>query len=160
VKTGVSQNQIAEVVMNLPRLFDQPLGLWENDPFFNRFFGEPRLRDVESSGTYLPACDLSETDKEYSLAMDLPGIKKEDIHISLSDGLLSVEAETSKTSEEKKGGKVIRRERQYGKFMRQFHLGDEVKDNEVHAKFKDGVLTLNVPKHEQQKLEARDISID
>jgi len=146
--------------MSLPGLFDQPLGRWGNDPFFNRFFGEPGLRNIEAEGTYLPACDLTETDKEYALAMDLPGIKKQDIHISLSNGLLSVEAESTKSSEEKKGGKMIRRERQYGKFIRQFYLGDDVKDNEVHAKFKHGVLTLNVPKNEQKKLKARDIAID
>jgi len=146
--------------MNLPSLFDQPLGLWEDDPFFSRFFSRRGLRNIESEGTYLPACDLTETDKEYALSMDLPGIKKDDIHISLSNGLLSVEAASTESSEEKKGGKIIRRERQYGKFVRQFHLGDNVKDHEVHAKFKDGVLTLNVPKHEQQKLEARDIAID
>lgn len=113
------------------------------DNFFGRSSGGfPAFAD---EGFNMPATDISENESEYSISAELPGIKKEDIDISLHDGVLSIEA-SSKSEHEEKGDKQIRSERRYGKFVRRFTLGDNVDETSVNAKFEDGVLKLVVKK--------------
>lgn len=98
----------------------------------------------------MPATDISESDTEYSISAELPGIKKEDIEVSLHDGVLSIVA-SSKSEHEEKGDKQIRSERRYGKFVRRFTLGDNVEESSVNARFEDGVLKLAVKKTPPQE---------
>ena len=76
----------------------------------------------------------------------LPAIKKENIKVSLADGYLTVSVNYSENNEEKKDGKYLRRERQYGSYSRTYYVGDQIKEDGIHAKLEDGVLTLNLVK--------------
>ncbi|HAG94168.1 MAG: heat-shock protein Hsp20 [Pseudomonadales bacterium] len=118
------------------------------DNFFGRSSGGfPAFADEAFN---MPATDISENESEYSISAELPGIRKEDIDVSLHDGVLSIEAH-SKSEHEEKGDKQIRSERRYGKFVRRFTLGDHVDDGAVQATFENGVLKLIVKKSAPQE---------
>ena len=96
--------------------------------------------------------DIREKENSYELAVDLPGFKKDEISIDLSNGYLTIEAAKGlDKDEEDKKGRYIRRERYTGSMSRSFYVGD-VKPEEVSAKFENGILTLDVPKAGQKKL--------
>lgn len=96
--------------------------------------------------------DIKEKEDSYELAVDLPGFKKDEISIDLSNGYLTIEAAKGlDKDEEDKKGRYIRRERYAGSMSRSFYVGD-VKPEEVCAKFEDGILKLDVPKAGQRKL--------
>ena len=88
-------------------------------------------------------CDIYEKDGKYHIEMDVPGFDKKDINIESDKGYLTIKAE-HKMDNEDKGKKYIRRERSYGKFTREFYLGDIDSEN-IHAEFNNGVLKLEVP---------------
>ena len=95
--------------------------------------------------------DIKDTDTGYELTMNMPGAKKEDVKAELKDGYLTVQVTTSRSSDEKdKDGKYIRRERYSGSCSRSFYVGDEVKQEDIKAKFEDGTLKLFVPKKEER----------
>lgn len=96
--------------------------------------------------------DITEKDGKYVMETDLPGFSKEDIKVSLKDGNLTVSAEHHGDSDEKdKDGRVIRRERYSGSYSRTFYVGEKVKESDIHAGFKNGKLTLEIPKEDDQK---------
>jgi HSP20 family protein len=127
----------------------------------DRFFNDSRPQRVESrSDTFFtPRVDIKEAENHYEITAELPGVDKEDIHVHVKDGLLTLEAKTVKEEEEKKQGKVIRQERRYGKFMRSFSLGTEVQESDIKASFKDGVLSLEAPKVAEKVAERRRIAV-
>ncbi|MDP2155818.1 MAG: Hsp20/alpha crystallin family protein [Sulfuricella sp.] len=90
--------------------------------------------------------DLKEDDKAYHVHAEIPGVKKEDIHVTIEGNQVSISAETKKEKEEKEGEKVLRSERYYGKVYRSFTLGHEVDDAKATAKYNEGVLELTLPK--------------
>ena len=95
--------------------------------------------------------DVRESDGEYQIEMDLPGFAKEDVNASLKDGYLTISAEHRQENEEKDDeNKFIRRERYQGTCRRSFYVGSQITEEDIKAKFKDGVLTLLVPKKEKQ----------
>lgn len=112
------------------------------DDLFRGFFRPVRM-DRE-----LPQfkMDVKEDDKAYTVHADLPGVKKEDIHITIEGNTVSVSAETRSESEQKEGEKVLKRERSYGKVTRSFSLATEVDEATASAKYNDGVLELVLPK--------------
>ena len=115
------------------------------------FFGEHRSNSFST--------DIKEKDSEYVLEADLPGFRKEDINIDVSDGCLTINAERHSEHEEKdKKGSYVRCERAYGKFSRSFDTTGIDADH-IQASFKDGVLTLNLPKLIEQKPESRRLEI-
>ncbi len=107
--------------------------------------------------------DVKESDKGFTLDIDLPGYKKEDISAELKDGYITVSAKTSDEHEEKEeDGTYIRRERTFGSCSRSFYVGEEIEESEIKAKFEDGILKLFVPKKEvePQVEERKYISIE
>ena len=107
--------------------------------------------------------DIKENDKGFTLSIDLPGYKKEDITAEIKDGYLSVSAKTSEEHEEKDDeGVYIKRERTFGSCSRSFYIGEEIEETEVKAKFEDGILKVFVPKKEvaPQVEERKYISIE
>lgn len=133
-----------------------------DDDFFrtvDRFFNTPFFnRNVEhvSDETWRPAVDVSEDKDHFHITAELPGLSKDDLRVNVEDGLLSIEGE--RNFEEKQEGKDYHRvERRYGKFYRAFRLPKTVDANKINAKFKDGVLHLDIPKAEDAK--PRQISI-
>lgn len=124
-------------------------GLDAFSQLLDNFFGRGQPPSLSDAGFNMPATDISENDEAYTISAELPGIKKEDIQVSLHDGVLSIEAE-SKSEHEEKGEKQIRTERRYGKFVRRFTLGPNIDEQGVQARFEDGILKLTVPKTQAQ----------
>lgn len=95
--------------------------------------------------------DVKENDNGYELDIDLPGYKKENVTAELKDGYLMIRAENKSDKEEKnEDGKYIRRERYYGSCSRSFYVGDDVTQEDIKAKFEDGILKISVPKKEEK----------
>ncbi len=121
------------------------------DDVFDDFFGSSFVPTTHSGVTASMKADITETDKGYRIDMDLPGYAKDDVQAELKDGYMTITAEHNTQNEEKNTeGKVIRRERYQGICRRSFYVGDEVTEQDIKAKFKDGVLTLEVPKKEKK----------
>jgi HSP20 family protein len=128
-----------------------------DDTFLNDFF---RPLANRSNGDKAPAIDVHETDDTYKVSVDMPGVKKEDIQISLDNGVLTVKGETRKEEKEEKDGKLIRQERHVGKFIRQLSVGADVDAAAVKAAFEDGVLAITLPKKPAEAEKGINISID
>jgi HSP20 family protein len=90
--------------------------------------------------------DVKEDDKAYTVRADIPGVKKDDIQVDVEGNVISLRAEAKQEKEEKKGEKVIYSERSYGMASRSFSLPTEVDEKGAKAEYKDGVLTLTLPK--------------
>lgn len=99
---------------------------------------------------WTPSSDISEDEKEYLIRMDIPGMKKEDIKINFLDGRITITGERQMEEKEEKKD-YIRRERYRGSFYRSFTLPEKIKEEDIQANFKDGVLKLVVPKAEVVK---------
>lgn len=127
-----------------------PFNLIGSDPFgdidelFKGFFVRPAL--LEGQPKMQIKMDVKEDDKAYTVHADIPGVKKEDIQVSIDGNQVSISAETKSEKEEKKGEKVLRAERYYGKVERSFTLPHEVDETQAQAKYTDGVLQLTLPK--------------
>jgi len=136
-------------------------GLFNNslDDVFEGLFRphSPNPGDV-TGGSLVPAIDLHENDSSYTVRAEIPGVKKEDIDVTVHDGVLTINAETRYENEEKEDGRVIRQERRYGKYVRSIRLGKDVNESHVKASYKEGVLELVLPKVEEVK--PKKISID
>ena len=136
----------------LPSIFGEDLF----DDFFNDPFGMMNVSEGRSPlygkhAKNLMKTDIREKEDGYELAVDLPGFKKDEISIDLSNGYLTIQAAKGlDKDEEDKKGRYIRRERYAGSMSRSFYVGD-VKPEEVSAKFENGILTLDVPKAGQKK---------
>jgi HSP20 family protein len=125
---------------NLARL--DPFG--DIDDLFKGFFVRPVL--FEGQPQMQIKMDLKEDDKAYTVHADIPGVRKEDIHVSIEGNQVSISAETRVEKEEKKGEKVLRSERYVGKVARSFTLAHDVDEASAQAKYSDGVLELTLPK--------------
>lgn len=127
-----------------------PFSLARFDPFadfddlFRGFFVRPVL--FEGQPQMEIKLDLKEDDKSYTVHADIPGVKKEDIHVSIDGNRVSISAESRMEKEEKEGEKVLRSERYCGKVARSFTLAHEVDEAGAKAKYSDGVLELTLPK--------------
>ena len=128
-------------MMMIPRrrnefdLFDEMF----NDPFFTR--GENKLMKT----------DIKEKKDKYLIDIDLPGYEKENIKIEIQEGYLTIHAKVNKEEDEKEKGKFVRKERYMGECSRSFYVGDNIKEEDIKAKFRNGTLTLEIPKKEEKK---------
>ena len=107
---------------------------------------------------WTPSVDISETEAEYVVKAELPEVKKEDVKVTVEDGILTLQGERRHEKEEK-GKRVHRIERAYGSFVRSFTIPDYVDDAKVSAEFKDGVLSLRLPKSEKAKPKAIEVKV-
>ena len=152
--------------MLLPGVFNDTLF----DDLFDNMFGPERaprqMRPMERIGfpmNGLMKTDVKETDGAYELAMDLPGYGKNEVKAELKNGYLIIHASKEQKEDEKdKEGKYIRRERYYGSCSRSFYVGKDVTENDIKAKFDNGILRITVPKKEAKPEieEKKYISID
>ena len=128
--------------------------------FSNRFgFGNGDDVDKEyENAVWSPLSDIYEDKENYVLTLDLPGIKKDNVKISYVDGQLNISGER-KQEKESKDGTYHRVERSYGKYFRSFSLPKEIKNDKIDAEFKDGQLTITVPKAEEVKPKEIDIKV-
>lgn len=112
--------------------------------FFKGFGMRPLMREFEHEPQM--KMDVSEAEGSYLIKAEIPGVNKNDIHISVDGSLVSISAEVKKDKEEKKGENVIRSERYYGKVSRSFTLANEVDSDKVEAKYANGLLEVTLPK--------------
>lgn len=114
---------------------------------FDDVFGVPMF-----SNDRIMRTDVEESEDHYTLKMDLPGYQKEDVSVSLNRGNLTISAKRNTSKDEKDDrGNILRQERFTGNCSRTFSVSTAVKDTDIHASFKDGILTVTVPKVEQKK---------
>jgi len=119
----------------------------------------PRLSgDGESAAEWSPTVDISETDAEYLLKAQLPAVRKEDVHITFADGMLTISGERKQEKEEK-GEKFHRIESLHGAFSRSFALPDAIEASSIRAEGKDGVITVHVPKSKTEPRKLTEIKI-
>lgn len=98
--------------------------------------------------------DIKETDDSYELKIEMPGYRKEDVKAQLKDGYLTISAETDNSSEEKnEEGKYIRRERYTGAVSRSFFVGKDLTEEDIRARFENGILHIALPKEAPKKIE-------
>ncbi len=126
----------------------------------NQVFGQPALRPDETPvfADWTPSMDVEETDAEYLVKTDLPDLKKEDVKVSIQDGVLSLEGERKQEKEEKTK-KYHRVERAYGTFVRRLSVPSDVDQQKVQAEFKDGVLVVHMPKSALAKPRSIDVTV-
>jgi len=117
------------------------------DDLFKGFLVRP-LAYENGRGDVLPRAkvDVAEKNGAYLVTADLPGVKKEDIHVNIDGALITLEAEVKREKEASKDERVLHSERVYGKVVRSFTLPQDVDESKAEAKFRDGVLELTLPK--------------
>ena len=130
----------------MDRVFDRLARGFSGVPSIRRALDwEPEFRWSSMLEVQIPAVDIAETDKAFRITAELPGMKKEDVDISVSQGRLTIKGEKREEREEKEKGYYLS-ERRYGTFQRSFQLPSQADADRIEAKFDNGVLTLTVPK--------------
>lgn len=132
----------------------------------NRIFGRSELarrageagKDAMTVFDWAPSVDVIETPEEYQIKAELPEVKKEDVKVSVQNGVLRIEGERKQEKEEK-GKKFHRVERSYGSFLRTFTLPENIDDGKTSAEFKDGVLNVRMPKSAEAKPKSVQIKV-
>lgn len=128
----------------------------------NRVFSRPTLRNTGKENLtvadWMPTVDISETESEYLIKAELPEVSKEDVKVTVENGVLTLQGERRQEKEEK-GRRFHRVERSYGSFVRSFTLPESVDEGGVKAEYKDGVLALHLPKSEKVKPKAIDVKV-
>lgn|SRR5690554_5272753 len=132
---------------------------------YNRYFGLPAThneregKDLLRRSDWAPAVDIRESKEAFLIDAELPGMRKEDVKVTVHDGVLTIQGERKQESESS-DSKHHRVERVYGSFMRRFTLPDNVDANNINARFQDGVLSLTLKKVEPAERKAIEINVD
>ncbi len=127
------------------------------EDMINSFFGNDFLVPTKVFGNNF-LVELKETDTEYTITADLPGVDKENINLSYDNGYLTIGAKRENVVEDKKEN-YVRQERSYGEFRRCFYMNN-IDDSAIEAKFNNGVLSIKVPKLQEEKKSGRQIDIN
>ena len=136
-------------------LFPNLLQRTMNDDFFDDFFSTPSWSTFSSACTNSANAmktDIQEFDDRYQLELELPGYRKEDVKAQLKDGYLTISASRSSNQDTKdENGSYLRRERYYGASSRSFYVGDKMTEEDIKARFENGILHVEIPKKEETK---------
>ncbi len=129
----------------------------------NRIFGRARPHDESAQemlamADWTPSVDISETDLAYLVKAEIPGVRKEDVKVTIQDGLLGIQGERKQEKDEK-GKNFHRIERLYGSFARSFRMPADADENSVKAEFKDGMLNISMDKLEKAKSKQINVSV-
>ncbi len=119
-----------------------------NFDLFDDMFGDPFFTKHENK---IMKTDIKERKHSYVIDVDLPGFDKKDIKIDVTDGYLTINAKVSSEDKEDKHEKYVRRERYFGECSRSFYVGENVESENIKASFKNGILSLEIPKVEEQE---------
>ena len=138
----------------LPAVFgENMMDLFDDfDRDFFRGFGRPERMLYGKNAARMMKTDVKETEDGYELAVDLPGMKKEEIHLDLQNGYLTISTEKNMENKDEKHGKLLRQERYTGTMQRSFYVGENITEEDVKAKYEDGVLRVDLPKKEARKV--------
>ena len=149
--------------MMMPSIFGENLfDDFMNFPFERDFWGRRNPLYGKNEQNIMKT-DVRETDSSYELDIDLPGFKKDEVTAKLENGYLTISASKglNKDEKDKESGKYIRRERYAGAVSRSFYVGEHIRQEDIHAKFEDGILKLTVPKKDAKQVdEQKYISIE
>lgn len=142
--------------MLMPSIFGENLfDDWMNEAFNDSFFTRRNPLYGKNSKNLMKT-DVRETENSYELDIDLPGFKKDEINVQLDNGYLTISAAKGLDKDEQdKKGKYIRKERYAGAMQRSFYVGDVVAQEDVKAKFEDGILRLSIPKKDAKAVETK-----
>lgn len=146
--------------MNLVK-WDPFVELEDVSKHLNRIFGRTPARvepdrEMLTMADWTPTVDITETDTTYVIKGEIPGVNKEDVKVTIEDGMITMRGERKQEKEEK-DKKFHRIERSYGSFMRSFRVPDNVDENAVKAEFKNGMINVTMPKSGKSK--ARSINV-
>lgn len=122
-----------------------------------RITGQDREENLVTTD-WVPSVDITEDEKEYLIKADLPEMKKEDVHVTFEDGVLTITGER-KVEKEEKNRKFHRIEREHGRFVRSFTLPENADATKIAAEFKEGVLVLRLPKNEKAHPKVLEVKI-
>jgi HSP20 family protein len=123
----------------------------EIEKVFDEFFGAPLFEGKQYS--FSPSLDIYEDEKSITIKVDVPGMTQKDISVEIQDNVLTIKGETNQ-----KSAYII--ERRYGKFVRRISLPENIEADKTKAKIKDGVLTITIPKKEEEKKKVLNISVE
>ena len=151
--------------MLMPSLFNDNFDLFDRlyeDPWFG--FNDREFKNMEKKlyghrAKNVMSTDIKETDKDYEMQVDLPGFSKDEVTVQLDNGYLTISAakgfdnNKAENEEEAQKGNYIRRERYAGSCQRSFYVGEALRNEDIKARFEHGILTLNIPKKEPEKIE-------
>ena len=143
--------------MLMPSIFGENLfdDDWMDFPFDRDFWGRKNPLYGKNANKIMKT-DIREHDGGYELDVDIPGFKKDEINVELENGYLTISAAKGLDKDEQdKKGKYIRRERYAGAMQRSFYVGDEVTQEDIKARFEDGILRLSIPKKDAQAVETK-----
>lgn len=143
--------------MLMPSIFGENLfdDDWMDFPFERDFWGRT-TPTYKKTNNNLMKTDIREHDAGYELDIDLPGFKKDEIKVELENGYLTISATKGTNNDEQdKNGKYIRRERYAGTMQRSFYVGDAVTQEDIKAKFENGILRLSIPKKDAKAVETK-----
>jgi HSP20 family protein len=156
---------VKEAIMNLiryePTTFPIFREMEEMSDRLNRFFGtwtRPNGKELLTVADWTPVVDIQETDMEYLVKAELPEVRKEDVKVTVENGVLTLQGERKQEKEEK-GKKFHRIERSYGSFLRTFTVPLDTDETKVTAEFKDGILKVFLPKTEKPRPKAIDVRV-
>ncbi len=116
------------------------------DDAFDRFFSQAGVAGGDSLAARSPALDVAESDRAYTVRLEMPGVAKEDVKVSIEGRQISVQAQSQRSEERRDGERVVYRERSVSSYARTFTLPAEVDQAEAGARLENGVLTLTLPK--------------
>ncbi len=138
--------------------------LREIEDFFDRYsrslaFPFTRSADLIANGGWAPRVDVSENDVAFVIKAEIPGINKDDVKVSLDNGVLTIEGEREQEREHK-GWRFHRMERSYGHFIRSFSLPGNIDESHLKASFHDGLLEVDIPKQEQTRTHAVQVPVE
>ena len=149
LRTNQQNAPLASLQRRMNRMFDD---------FFGDFGDNPLSQITAEAGDFIPQIDISENDTEYTITAELAGMEQKDIDIEVLDDTLVIKGE-KKTEQDEKNEQSRFTERRYGKFSRSVALGANINQEAIEADFKNGVLTVRLPKAPAEKPEAKKISI-
>ena len=129
----IRRNDLWNPVRELGRLFN--MDEWP------AFFGNETLAPTD----WAPSVDIKENEKDYKIVAELPAVKKDDVHVTLESGVLTIQG-SRKEEKEEKGEKFHRKELRYGQFLRRFAMPDDADEKNIAASFKDGMLEVTIAK--------------
>jgi HSP20 family protein len=165
VKTGATTGAAApygrqpfeSLRREIDRLFEDFGGFWRS-PFPRSFFNISPFGQGERGWAASPAVDMTETDKAYEIAAELPGMDEKNIEVKFADGVLTIKGEKQEEKEEKEKDYYLR-ERSFGSFQRAFQVPEGVDTDKIEASFKKGLLTVTLPKTAEAQKAAKKIEV-
>ena len=132
--------------------------IFDFDRLFNHFSNHALPKDMDN-GFFSPRVDITDHKDHYKIVAELAGVEKDNLSVTLENGLLTIQASMASESSDEKEGRVIRKERRTGSFLRSFDVGSNVSESDISARFDNGLLQLTIPKVDDVKKQRQQIDI-